>query len=81
MSDRTFIGRYQAHVQKGTDGELLVTLAIPAEDGAAFVAALGPAPTRAKNIPIALAAGQSAAVLEILLGPGDARPARRGWHG
>jgi hypothetical protein len=65
---RTFRGHFHTHVWKG-ERQLLLTIALPYDDGKLLMAELGPDPHRAKSIPIAIAVGPVAETIGSLVAP------------
>lgn len=71
---RTFRGYYHSAIAK-SESRLLVQIALPRDDGAAFMESLGEKPHRPGTIPIAICAGAAADVLGAILEPAKREPA------
>lgn len=72
-ADATVFGVYHAHMSKGRD--VLVTVALPADEWERLRPGLGTHPTRAGKISLALTSGFAAATLHKLLRKADDAPA------
>lgn len=70
---------YQSHARRGLHGELLLTVAVPAARAGEVIAALGEAPTRARNIPITVAIGSDGGHVAAIVTESRALPRRSRW--